>query len=145
MAKHSMSISKDNLRIEVAILQESIDAYDPPVKGKFTIPVLMTSGEKATISTGTSNILNKRNGNIKSSTINIDNTIDLYLPIEYCVTYGADKIPSGTRFLVSFVSGNLNDIRIVGRYDSVNDSSRVNIIKQMLDDIESLKDSISNS
>ncbi len=140
MAKNR--ISMDNLRIEIAVLQEQIDAYDPPAKGKFTIPVLMTTNEQATVSTGVSHIVNKRNGNIKSSTINIDNTIDINLPIEYCCTYGADIIPSGTRFLVSFISGNINDIRIVGRYDSVTDSSRVNIIQQMLDDIAELKKAI---
>ena len=43
------------------------------------------------------------------------------MPKEYTVYYGRRIIPKGTRFIVAFIGGNLNDIKIVARYDSADD------------------------
>ena len=130
------NLNIDYLRTEIAILQEEIDAFNPPDKAKFIIPVIMTDRYNAVLAAGTSNILNKKNGNIRtSSVLNIKNTINLNIPLEYTFSYGADIIPIGTRFIVAFVGANVNDIKIIGRYDSVNTESRSNI----LDSIKNIK------
>lgn len=107
---------RDGLRTEIAILQEDVDAKCPGV-AKFTIPVLMTES-KVTTFVGYNNIINNnRNANILNSSINLNNSIDLFIPTEYTYFCGKDIVPKGTRFIVSFISSNINDIRIIGRYD----------------------------
>ena len=88
----------DNFRIEIAILQEPIKAFIPGF-AKFKIPPLMTD---------------KNNVNNQTSE---DTYIELYVPYEYTFCWGADVVAEGTRFLVASVGANLNDLRIIGRYD----------------------------
>ena len=88
-------MENDNLRIEYAILQEKIQAFIPTY-GKFKIPAVME--EKSKI-----------DGN--------SDYIELYVPYEYTFAWGDEYIPEGTRFLVASIGANLNDMRIVGRYD----------------------------
>lgn len=107
----------DNLRIEIAYLQEDIPSFIA-CKAKFKIPVIMTEGTVASLTTSNKNILNRRNGNLKGAPINLDDTIKLDVPLEYIYFYGAPIVPKNTRFMVAFVGGNINDIKIVGRYDS---------------------------
>lgn len=109
----------DNLRLEIAILQEDIPSQSPSVH-KFKIPVIST-GEKIGSFNINQNTFNKK---ILKSSINkttFDSTIELRVPKEYTVFYGADVIPKGTRFIVAFIGGNINDIKIIGRYDSLED------------------------
>ena len=106
----------DKMRIEVAILQEEIYAFEPGY-GKFKIPTVMTQDVVARVNSSSSNIINKRNGNLGSSSVNIDNYIQLFVPLEYTFDYGAEKIPKGTKFLVAFIGANVNDGKIIGRYD----------------------------
>jgi hypothetical protein len=106
----------NRMRIEIAVLQEDISRENPGT-AKFKIPVIMTEDTVAHITTNNSNILNRTNGNLANAYVNIENTIDLYVPQEYTQYYDVDTIPAGTRFLVAFVGGNVNDIRIIGRYD----------------------------
>ena len=68
----------DKMRIEVAILQEEIYAFEPGY-GKFKIPTIMTQDVVARVNSSSSNIINKRNGNLGSSTVNIDNYIQLFV------------------------------------------------------------------
>lgn len=138
-------ISTDNLRIEIAVLQEEVNAYNPG-KGKFRIPAIMTEDTVAFLHTSNKNILNRRNGNIKNSPINIDNNIELYIPLEYTFFYGDTIVPAGTKFLVSFTGANVNDIKIIGRYDeSVGDPFEIltNYINESMKD-ENATDRISN-
>lgn len=107
----------DGLRIEIAVLQEDIPANNPGT-AKFKIPVLMTEDTVSHITaSGSKNIINRRNGNISGFTVNIENTISLRIPLEYTYFYGKEIVPAGTKFLVVFVGANVNDIRIIGRYD----------------------------
>ena len=148
------NLNIDHLRIEIAYLQEEILSSDPPKRAKFKIPVIMTEDRVTSLKTSNKNILNRSNGNISGSPINLDNTIELEVPLEYTFFYGAEKIPKDTRFLVTFVGGNVNDIKIIGRYDSAvsNELQSFITISQQLEsstsDINSIKntmDSVSNS
>ena len=106
----------NNLRIEIAVLQEDVEAFKGRL-AKFKIPVIMTNDISANIITSNINIVNRRNGNLSASQLNINNTIDLYLPYEHIFTYGEKIVPIGTRFLIAFVGANINDAKIIGRYD----------------------------
>jgi len=88
-------LEEDNLRIEIAVLQEKIKAFIPGI-GKFKIPVLVPEN---------------------SSIDGHDPIIELYVPYEYTFAWGDEWIPEGTRFLVGSIGANLNDMRIIGRYD----------------------------
>ena len=147
------NLNIDHLRIEIAYLQEEILSSDPPKRAKVKIPVIMTEDRVTSLKTSNKNILNRSNGNISGSPINLDNTIELEVPLEYTFFYGAEKIPKETRFLVTFVGGNVNDIKIIGRYDSAvsNELQSFITISQQLEsstsDINSIKntmDSVSN-
>lgn len=125
----------DNMRIEIAILQEDIPAFIPRV-AKFRIPVLMTEDTVTNVTTSNANISNKRNGNIGSSQISIDNTVDLYVPYECVAFYGEKSIPKNTKFLIAFIGANINDARVIGRYDK----STENITKTLAEYITEIID-----
>ena len=124
----------NHLRIEIAYLQEEIESANPPTKAKFKIPVIMTEDRVTSLVTSNKNILNRSNGNISGSPIHLDNTIELPVPLEYTYFYGADKVPKDTRFLVAFVGANVNDIKIIGRYDSArsNEISSLTVINNTM-------------
>ena len=110
----------NNLRLEIAILQENIDSQNPGIH-KFTIPSIITGEKVGTIYIQTKNSANRK---LLKSTIaktTFDPTIELRVPKEYTAFFGADIIPKGTRFIVAFIGGNVNNIRIIGRYDSLED------------------------
>lgn len=111
-------VSSSNLRLEIAIAQQDIDAKSPGIC-KFKIPALVSNDTVGTVYITGDNIINKTLGNSGNIFTKFDNTIDLYVPKEYTVFYGADIIPAGTRFIVGFVGANINDIRIIGRYDNL--------------------------
>ena len=91
-------LENDNLRIEIAVLQEPIKAFIPGF-AKFKIPALMS--DQSRLNTQTSD----------------DVYIELYVPYEYTFCWGSDIVAEGTRFLVASVGGNLNDMRVIGKYD----------------------------
>lgn len=117
-AKAFAAYSKDEtLRVEVAILQEDISATNPKT-ASFTIPALMTEEYKGRKYVNNYNIINKnKTGTPSVSTITIGNTVELYVPKEYTKWYGSIIIPKGTKFIVAFVGGDINSMRIIGRYD----------------------------
>lgn len=106
----------DRLRLEIAILQEKVSSKNPGT-AKFKIPVIINESVNAHIQTGNSNIINMTTGNLRSSGINTKNTISLKIPVEYTYFYEEEEVPIGTRFIVAFIGGNVNDIKIIGRYD----------------------------
>ena len=114
------NLNIDHLRIEIAYLQEEILSSDPPKRAKFKIPVIMTEDRVTSLKTSNKNILNRSNGNISGSPINLDNTIELEVPLEYTFFYGAEKIPKDTRFLVTFVGGNVNSNMLAALISCVN-------------------------
>ena len=110
------SFNKDNLRLEIAVLQEDIDPKNPGT-ARFKIPTLLTEDTIASIQTANTNIKNKVNGNLNTSSVNIENTIDIKVPLEYTYFYDGYVIPKDTRFIVAYIGANVNDIKIIGRYD----------------------------
>ena len=96
------SFNKDNLRLEIAVLQEDIDPKNPGT-ARFKIPTLLTEDTVASIQTANTNIR--------------ENTIDIKVPLEYTYFYDGYIIPKGTRFIVAYIGANVNDIKIIGRYD----------------------------
>lgn len=98
----------NGLRTEIAILQEDIEKKE--TYAKFTIPAIMTNNIVSHISSSSGN--KNTNGYI----INIEDTILLKIPLEYIYFYDGDIIPKGTKFIVVFIGGNINDIKIIGRY-----------------------------
>lgn len=106
------------LRTEIAVLQEDVDANNPSIH-KFTIPALITNNTVSKIYTPTPNIINKSILKSNTAVTSFDSTIDLVLPKEYTIFSKSDIIPKGTRFIVCFVGGNINDIKIIGRYDYI--------------------------
>lgn len=109
-------IDMDRLRTEIAILQQDVNAKNPGY-AEFKIPVIMTHDTVGYIDTSNKNIINRRNGNLSASAVNMEETITLYIPTEYTYFCGKNTVPAGTRFIVSFIGGNVNDIKIIGRYD----------------------------
>lgn len=83
-------LETDNLRMEVGVLQEKIQAFIPAY-GKFKIPSLMEGGN--------------------------DEDIELYVPYHLTFDWGDEWIPEGTRFIIASIAGNISDMRVVGRYD----------------------------
>ena len=117
--------SSEGLRLEFAILQEDIPAGES-CTAKFKIPTLINTGTVARINTNTSTIRNKTAGNLSSSIVDIKDIISLRVPMEYTYYWGASKVvPAGTRFIVAFIGGNLNDIAIIGRFDRSNEDAPV--------------------
>ena len=112
------NFNTDYMRTEIAVLQEDVSSSDPGYCN-FTIPVLMTEDTVAVVSVNNANILNRRNGNLKASSINLNNTIELYIPRYLLTAYTQtnDTIPKGTKFIVSLVGGDPNQAKIIGVYD----------------------------
>lgn len=96
-------ISQDSLQLEVAILQKKILAFKP-CYAKLKIPALLGD--------------------------DIDDTIDLPMPLHLSITYGDIVIPSGTKLLVQTVAGNYNDLRIVGFYDKPDSYNFIELLKE---------------
>jgi hypothetical protein len=109
--------SSEGYTLEFAILQEDIPA-DQSTTANFKIPTLINTGTVAKVNTNTSTIRNKTTTNLTSASMNIKDTISLRVPMEYTYYWGTSKIiPAGTRFIVAYIGGNVNEIAIVGRYD----------------------------
>ena len=110
------TFNKDNLRLEIAILQEDVSSKNPGI-AKFKIPTLFTEDTVVNIQTGNTNIKNKVIGNLSTASITMENTIDIKIPLEYTYFYRKDTVPKGTRFIIAYIGANVNDIKIIGRYD----------------------------
>lgn len=107
--------------VHEAVLYETIDKYEEQgIKHPFFIPVLvpLETEEGKTININKSNIYNKDLQWLSTYTMTSERTIDLYLPKYLMMDYPKKYIPKGTKFLVVFVGGNLNNCKIIGRcYD----------------------------
>lgn len=109
------TFSMDNLRTEIAILQEPVSAKNPG-SAKFKIPILINESADAHIETGNRNIINAKRGTLHSSGIYSESTITLKIPTECTYFFEEDEVPIGTKFIIVFIGGNVNDIQIIGRY-----------------------------
>jgi DNA repair exonuclease SbcCD ATPase subunit len=144
-------MNQDNMRTEIATLEEDVPISDEAIyrtiKGKFKIPVLMTTDTVASVQTSNKNVLNRNNGSLKGSSMNLNNTISLTIPKEYILCYKGTKIPKGSKFLVSFVSANVNDIKVIGRYDGDKAdeiSSERSILEYILDKLKNHEERLEN-
>ena len=87
-----------NLQTEIAILQKKILAFRPCM-AKLVIPTIMN------------------NDNMIASTGEIDNYIEVPMPVHLAMSYGSKVIPKDTKLIVQTVAGNYNNIKIIGYYD----------------------------
>lgn len=114
-----MSTNYSNLDlpyIEVAVLMETVNKYRDNMC-KFYLQALVPSKpkslEQTTIRNSTNNLANV--DKISTSNITSGSTITLMLPKEIARNYPKKWIPQGTRFLVSFIGGDLTKPVIIGR------------------------------
>lgn len=102
---------------EVAILLTTCNKYEPGIQ-VFRLQSLVGLEENSTsIETktlDTSNLLNSDISNIPISTANTATVIQLEVPRDITLKYPTKFIPPGTRFIVSFVSGDITKPIIVG-------------------------------
>ena len=103
---------------EVAILLETVNKYTPGTH-KFRLQSIVGLKENSTdIETKTiskSNLMNKNTSNVPISSTKTSTIIELPLPRDVSRNYPMKFIPPGTRFLVSFTSGDITKPVIVGR------------------------------
>ena len=83
----------------------------------FKIPAIMTGEKVGTVYTPTKNSANKKIYKGTTTKTTFDDEITLKVPLEYTAFFGKRIVPKGTKFIVAFIGGDINNIRIVGRYD----------------------------
>ena len=101
-----------------AILYEVVDKYeegDPkhPFFIKALVPLEKEAGQ--TININKANIYNKDRNWLATYSMTSEITIDLIIPRFIKMDYPDKYIPKGTKFLVTFIGGNLNNCQIIGR------------------------------
>lgn len=100
---------------EKAILMEDVTKENPT--GKFIIPVLLPTFNNSKINSktypklATTNLLNK--DDIRNIDMTIQNYVELNIPL-YLFT--EDTIKANSEFIVCFIGGNINNIKILGVY-----------------------------
>ena len=104
--------------IHEAILYETVDKYEEqgkkhPFYIKALVPLEKESGQ--TINIDKSNIYNKDLSWLSTYSMKSERTIDLYLPKYLMLDFPNKYIPKGTKFLVAFIGGNINNCQIIGR------------------------------
>lgn len=112
-----MEYSKYNL-VHEAILYETVNKYESPVaKHPFYIKALVPFETEVgrTIVVNRSYIMNKDLTWLSTSKMTSEITLDLKIPREIMLAYEDKYIPKGTKFLVAFVGGNINNVQIIGR------------------------------
>jgi hypothetical protein len=104
--------------VHEAILYECVDKYEEQgLKHPFWIKALvpLETDQGHTININKANIYNKDKSWLSTYTMRSEKTIDLCIPKYLMLDFPKKYIPKGTRFLVAFVGGNLNDPQIIGR------------------------------
>lgn len=104
--------------IHEAILYETINKYEnPESKHPFYIKALvpLESEIGRTINVQRNNIMNKDLTMLSTDTMTSEITLDLFIP-KYLINDYPDKyIPKGTKFIVCFIGGNINNCQLIGR------------------------------
>lgn len=104
--------------VHEAILYEDVDRDEElGIKHPFYIKALVPLEKELgqVINIDKSNIYNKDLSWLSTYTMTSEITIDLYIPRYLIMDYPEQFIPKGTKFLVVFVGGNINNIQIIGR------------------------------
>ena len=101
-----------------AELYEDVDRNEEgDVKHPFFIKALVPLEKEAgkTININKSNIYNKDRNWLATYSMTSEKTVNLVIPRYLKLDYPNEVIPKGTKFLVTFVGGNLNNCQIIGR------------------------------
>lgn len=108
---------------EIAVLLTTCNKYEP---GEQVFRMQSLTGLKDNtnsinrVSISKNNILNKNVNNLPIGDVGIASAIKLKVPVEISRRYPLKFIPAGTRFIVSFTSGDITKPVIIGGefYDS---------------------------
>ena len=103
-------MEQQNLQTEIAVLQKKILAFKQ-CYAKLHIPALMGD---------------------------VDDFIEVPMPLHLSITYGDIVIPKGTKLIIQTVSGNYNDIRIIGFYNNPKPFDFITFMKKYLIGNESI-------
>lgn len=102
---------------QIAVLLTTCNKYTPG-KQTFRLQSLVglkeNSNQINTVSNSGSNLLNKDTSNLPIGDVNTSSVIEIEVPHEISRRYPVKFIPPGTRFLVSFSSGDIKNPIIVG-------------------------------
>lgn len=104
--------------VHEAILYETVNKYEQiGIKHPFYIKPLvpLESEIGRTININKNNIMNKDLKWLSTETMTSEITLDLFLPKYLMLDYPDKYIPKGTKFLVCFIGGNINNAHIIGR------------------------------
>jgi hypothetical protein len=103
---------------QVAILLDITNKYIPGKK-RFRLQSITGLQENSTSinseSVSKSNILNKDTSALPINSIKTSDVIELEIPKDVSRNYPTKFIPPGTRFIVSFTSGDITKPTIIGR------------------------------
>lgn len=103
---------------EVAVLLETVNKYTPGTH-KFRLQSINGLQENSldvdTQALNKSNLMNKDTSKLPISELKTSDVIELPLPRDVSRNYPTKFIPPGTRFIVSFTSGDVTKPVIVGR------------------------------
>lgn len=102
----------NTLRTEIAILQEDIKDPTNPGVCKFMIPVISNDA------TLVNNAINSKIISVHrlGKELNSIGNLELEVPIYITYFYKKKDLKAGTKFIVSFIGGNINDPHIIGLY-----------------------------
>jgi len=107
----------DYVPSEVAILMSTTNKYDPGeqlFKLQYLTGLNENSIMKETTSISKSNLVNKDTASIPISEINTATVLKLEIPKQVAMKYPTKFIPPGTRFIISFTTGDITKPVIVG-------------------------------
>ena len=104
--------------VHEAILYETVNKYEKQgLKHPFYIKALvpLESEIGRTIDIQRNNIMNKDLTGLSTNVMTSEITLDLYIPKNIIMDYPDKYIPKGTKFLVCFIGGNINNCQLIGR------------------------------
>jgi len=103
-----------SLRQEIAVLQSDVSKYKPG-KAEFLIPALSISS--GTFTNKTNIKLNNKDSSSSLVSVTTSDTITLDIPKEFTRYFSTKIVKKGTRFIVSFIGGDITTARITGCFD----------------------------
>lgn len=103
--------------VHVAELYETIDKYNAGGKHPFFIKALapLEFKEGRDVEIDRAHIANQDKSWLSNYQFRSEITIDLEIPSAYTSDYPSKYIKKGTKFLVLFVGGSINNAKIIGR------------------------------
>lgn len=112
-----MNINGDIQSSMVAVLQTVCDKYKPGTQ-VLRLQSLGGINDDSTaitkVTLNKSNLMNKDTSNIPIGDINMSSSLKLEIPVEVARRFPTKYIPEGTRFIVSFTSGDITKPIVTG-------------------------------